>query len=124
MRRLEIFEEEEPQALRLVHEVVCTGFNAGAPKLQFSATDASQNKALIDKGPESAAEGEEDAHIGGPLFLQLLTDSILRSFAVSSVSQLSCGFEHCIALTTSGCVVSWGYGASGSLGHGDYVSYT
>ena len=38
--------------------------------------------------------------------------------------QVSCGFEHCIALTASGCVVSWGYGASGSLGHGDYTSYT
>ena len=37
---------------------------------------------------------------------------------------MSCGFEHCLALTSSGCVVSWGYGASGSLGHGDYVSYT
>ena len=62
--------------------------------------------------------------IGGPLFLQLLTDNILRSFAVSQVIQVSCGFEHCLALTASGCVVSWGYGASGSLGHGDYVSYT
>jgi len=24
----------------------------------------------------------------------------------------------------SGSVVTWGYGASGALGHGDYVSYT
>ena len=54
----------------------------------------------------------------------MLTDTILRSFAVSAVTQLSCGFEHCLALTASGCLVSWGYGASGSLGHGDYVSYT
>ena len=32
LRRIEIF-EEEGKALKLVHEVVCTGFNAGAPKL-------------------------------------------------------------------------------------------
>lgn len=106
-----------------MHDVVCTGFNAGAPRLQFSTTDMTQNKATIDKGSD-AISNEEEAHIGGPLFLQLLTDSILRSFAVSSVTQISCGFEHCIALTASGCAVSWGYGASGSLGHGDYVSYT
>ena len=65
-----------------------------------------------------------EANVGGPLFLKLISDSILRSFAVSQVSQVSCGFEHCLALTATGCVVSWGYGASGCLGHGDYVSYT
>lgn len=124
LRRLEIFEEDGPKALRLMHDVVCTGFNAAAPRLQFSTTELAKNKAVIDRGSENNANGGEEAHVGGPLFLQLLTDSILRSFAVSSVSQLSCGFEHCIALTSSGCVVSWGYGASGSLGHGDYVSYT
>ena len=37
---------------------------------------------------------------------------------------LTCGFEHCIALTASGLLVSWGYGASGSLGHGNFTSYT
>ena len=120
LRRIEIF-EGEGQALRLIHEVVCTGFNASAPKLLYS-TEKAKNKAVIDKG--SGSDGSEEQHVGGPLFLQLLTDSILRSFSVSAVTQLSCGFEHCIALTASGCVVSWGYGASGSLGHGDYVSYT
>ena len=36
---------------------------------------------------------------------------------------LSCGFEHCLALTSTGQVYSWGCGASGCLGHGDYFSY-
>lgn len=58
--------------------------------------------------------------------MQLLTPNILKSFVsgVSPVTNISCGFEHCVALTASGSIVSWGYGASGSLGHGNFVSYT
>jgi len=82
------------------------------------------NRAILDKGVASTNPNNDEARIGGPLFLQLLTDTILRSFAISSVTQVSCGFEHCIALTATGTVVSWGYGASGCLGHGDYISYT
>ena len=29
-----------------------------------------------------------------------------------------------MALTVYGTVASWGYGASGCLGHGNYISYT
>ena len=36
---------------------------------------------------------------------------------------VSCGFEHCLALTVFGTVASWGYGASGCLGHGNFISY-
>ena len=122
LRRLEIF-EGEGNSLRLLHTVVCTGFNAAAPKLLYS-TDKQMNRAILDKGVASTNPNNDEARIGGPLFLQLLTDTILRSFAISSVTQVSCGFEHCIALTATGTVVSWGYGASGCLGHGDYISYT
>ena len=51
LRRIEIF-EGEGQALRLIHEVVCTGFNASAPKIIYSA-DKAKNKAIIDKGSVS-----------------------------------------------------------------------
>ncbi len=54
----------------------------------------------------------------------LLSDYILRSFVCTPVSWISCGFEHCLALTVYGTTASWGYGASGCLGHGNYVSYT
>ena len=56
----------------------------------------------------------------------MLTPAILKSFVngISPVKWISCGFEHCIAVTESGRVVSWGYGASGSLGHGNNTSYT
>ena len=119
LRRLEIF-ETHGSALKMLHTVLCTGFNATAPRLLYS-TDTVKNRAVLDRG--ACSEDADESNVGGPLFLQLLTDSILRSFAVSQVSHISCGFEHCIALTASGRVVSWGYGASGSLGHGDYVSY-
>lgn len=35
---------------------------------------------------------------------------------------MSCGFEHCLALFSSGECFSWGYGGSGCLGHGNYGS--
>ena len=54
----------------------------------------------------------------------MLSPSILRSFVCTPVTWISCGFEHCVALTSIGTVASWGYGASGCLGHGNYVSYT
>ena len=98
-----------------MHTVTCTGFNSAAPKLVFSS-EKTGSEGVVDK-PESG-EGEE------PLFIRLMTPSVLKSFATSSVMWLSCGFEHCIAVTQSGNVVSWGYGASGCLGHGNYTSYT
>jgi alpha-tubulin suppressor-like RCC1 family protein len=48
----------------------------------------------------------------------------LKSFICTPVTWVSCGFEHCLALTIFGTVASWGYGASGCLGHGNYISYT
>ena len=36
---------------------------------------------------------------------------------------LSCGLDHCLAVTDDGKAVTWGYGGSGVLGHGDYVTY-
>jgi regulator of chromosome condensation len=33
---------------------------------------------------------------------------------------VSCGFESCVTLVSSGSVYSWGYGGSGALGHSNY----
>ena len=46
----------------------------------------------------------------------------MRSFTRIPITWISCGFEHVLALTIFGSVSSWGYGSSGCLGHGDYVS--
>jgi len=50
--------------------------------------------------------------------------NILSSFVQTKVLLITCGFEHCTVLTQLGSVASWGYGGSGCLGHGNYVSYT
>jgi hypothetical protein len=54
----------------------------------------------------------------------ILSSEILYSLCKTSVSLLTCGFEHCVVLTKGGTVASWGYGESGCLGHGNYISYT
>ena len=35
--------------------------------------------------------------------------------------QIVCGLYHCLALSTSGVVVSWGRGKHGQLGHGHRI---
>jgi alpha-tubulin suppressor-like RCC1 family protein len=54
----------------------------------------------------------------------MMTTSILSICVKSRVKLMSCGFEHCMILTENGKVASWGCGASGALGHGNYLSYT
>jgi len=53
---------------------------------------------------------------------KLLSSSILKTLV--NVTMISCGVDHCIALTNTGQVTTWGYGASGVLGHGNHISYT
>ena len=52
-----------------------------------------------------------------------LTSSITHKFLTHTVAWLSCGFEHCALVTGLGQVYTWGYGASGCLGHGDTNSH-
>ena len=58
------------------------------------------------------------------ILTKLMTPTILKSLISNNVTMISCGFEHCLLLNKEGLVMSWGCGASGSLGHGDYISYT
>ena len=48
----------------------------------------------------------------------------MQSSLSTPITWISCGFEHCLLSTVYGTVASWGCGASGSLGHGNYMSYT
>ncbi|EOD38720.1 hypothetical protein EMIHUDRAFT_373026 [Emiliania huxleyi CCMP1516] len=43
----------------------------------------------------------------------------VETFAGRRVVAVSAGDRHSIAITADGAVWSWGYGASGQLGHGD-----
>jgi len=53
---------------------------------------------------------------------KLINHEILSFFIKFSVRQISFGFDHCLILTNSGKLASWGYGLSGCLGHGNYES--
>jgi len=53
----------------------------------------------------------------------LISNSILKSFLITPIRQISFGFDHCLILTNQGKVASWGFGLSGCLGHGNYDSY-
>jgi len=36
------------------------------------------------------------------------------------IVQISCGFDHTLAVDNKGVVYSWGYGGNGKLGHGSH----
>lgn len=91
----------------MISQFQTSGFNASAPLLILGGT-RDTNKAVLNNS--------EDI-----IFPRLVTNSILRSF--TKLLWLSCGLDHCLAVTCDGKAVTWGYGASGVLGHGDYVSY-
>ena len=54
-----------------------------------------------------------------PPAFSLLPAATLSSLLTQEIMWLTCGFEHMAALTITGKVLTWGYGASGALGHGD-----
>ena len=49
----------------------------------------------------------------------LMDSAGLNTLLAREIMWVTCGFEHMAALTASGKVLTWGYGASGALGHGD-----
>ena len=44
---------------------------------------------------------------------------VVEKLSSFHITQVSCGWQHTMALTSSGRVFSWGYGQDGQLGHGD-----
>ena len=96
---------DSSDTLEIVAAVSTTGFVA-ALNLEYSNIDI-QNKAYAD-------------HSKAEKFL--LTSQISRAIAHNSAIWLSCGFEHCALINSAGKVMTWGYGTSGCLGHGDKAS--
>lgn len=94
-----------PDTLEIVSAVATTGF-LSALNIEYSNIDV-QNKVYAD-------------HSKAEKFL--LTTSIAKAISNNSAIWISCGFEHCALLTGSGQIMTWGYGASGCLGHGDMNS--
>ena len=96
------------------HCNVCTGFTL-TPALEFTKS--------IEGGRYTAA-GVIDHKDSDLILSKLINAPILKSFLCTPIKTLSCGFEHCAVLTSLGTVATWGYGASGCLGHNSYTSYT
>lgn len=91
-----------PDTLEIICSVSTTGF-VPALNIEYSNIEI-QNKAYAD-------------HSKAEKFL--LTTSIAHAISNNSAIWISCGFEHCALLTGTGKIMTWGYGASGCLGHGD-----
>jgi alpha-tubulin suppressor-like RCC1 family protein len=111
-RKVVICEVEDDRHIQVRHVLETSGFNC-APQIKYGENNDS--KIWINKKTTAS---------NGPVLIKLMTPSILQLCIKSQVKLLSCGFEHCVLLTDSGRVASWGCGASGSLGHGNYLTYT
>jgi alpha-tubulin suppressor-like RCC1 family protein len=97
--------------------VLCLGFTT-APLIRYSE-NIKDTKIYIEYDTATHLPQHSSSIVS-----LLLTPDILKSLCVVPVNAISFGFEHAIALTSFGTVASWGYGASGALGHGNYTSYT
>lgn len=107
----ELEEDDRFKRLEIASCCTCSGFVA-APELEFSN---------IDKASRGFCHYQ---HIAKQILVALLSPEILGSFITTPIAWISCGFEHCTLVTTLGAAMSWGYGSSGCLGHGNTHSYT
>ncbi|CAG9311797.1 unnamed protein product [Blepharisma stoltei] len=106
----ELDEDDRYKRLEIVSSCTCAGF-LSVPQLEFTNIEG-KSKAFISFQSEKPQ-----------VLTSLLAPEILGSFISTPVSWITCGFEHCCLVTALGSVMSWGYGASGCLGHGNTNSY-
>jgi alpha-tubulin suppressor-like RCC1 family protein len=52
--------------------------------------------------------------------------TLIEFFQINNerITQISCGFKHCAARSSTGKTYTWGLGCNGQLGHNDYNNYT
>jgi hypothetical protein len=115
LRKLVVCEERKEsrslKKLQIVGSVACAGYNA-AIGLEFSNVEG-RSRGFITYDRDSK-------HI----LTSLCSPKAVEIFLQVQVSWVVCGFEHCALVTSKGEVRTWGYGASGCLGHGDTNSYS
>lgn len=104
--KVAVFLRKQEQGCELLAAWPISGFH-GAAVLEYS------NVARKSKGHLPSKIEEL------PPAFSLLPASALTSLLAQDIMWLTCGFEHMAALTSFGKVFTWGYGASGALGHGD-----
>jgi alpha-tubulin suppressor-like RCC1 family protein len=89
---------------KIIYSTATSGFNSSL-SIEYSGED-SKSKLLPYRK-------EKD------LWLGLLSTPCLSLLYKTKVLWISCGFEHMAAVTAQGKVMTWGYGSSGCLGHGN-----
>ena len=89
--------------------LACTGFSS-VFQLEYSSSECENRAFPAPPAPNSLRQG-------------LLSLDILRLLMKFQIEWVSCGFENMAIVTTEGKVMTWGYGGSGCLGHGDTDSY-
>lgn len=85
------------------------GFSA-VPTVEFSKMDNKSKGVIIYEDSKQ-------------LINTIFSAKILKELSHNPIKWVSCGFEHSAAVTCDGKVLTWGYGASGCLGHGDTKTY-
>jgi hypothetical protein len=123
IRKIAVFEDPEDfqvvetrdsrneiKALQLIFSMASVGFSS-APHLEFSNIPG-QSKGLITYKNDSSP------------IISLFSPKVLKQLKNLNVRMVSCGYEHAAVVTVDGKVLTWGYGASGCLGHESKKSYS
>ena len=123
IRKISVFEDPEDfqvvetrdsrneiKALNLIYSMASVGFSA-APHIEFSNIPG-HSKGLITYKNEASP------------IISLFSPKVLKQLKNLNVRIVSCGYEHSAIVTVDGKVLTWGYGASGCLGHESKKSYS
>lgn len=105
-RKLLICERRLAKVVELRYGLACAG-HLLALRLEFSSIDT-----------HSRASAKPRAQDFAGLLYPLSLGVLIQRQATS----ISCGAEHCLAITSGGQVLTWGNGLAGCLGHGDRTS--
>jgi hypothetical protein len=63
----------------------------------------------------------EHGQLGHGVQENMSSPALVHALEGKNITQVQCGYNHTIALTSSGYVLTWGYAHNGRLGHGDMM---
>ena len=123
IRKMFVFEENEEdqvvetrdtkskiKAVQILFYLNVVGF-ASCPKIEFSNVKGN-SRAFAEVNDELSP------------IVSLFSSKVLKQVKHLNVKLLSCGYEHVALITVDGKILTWGYGASGCLGHDSKKSYS
>ncbi|OMJ93787.1 hypothetical protein SteCoe_3236 [Stentor coeruleus] len=108
VKKLIFYETSSQSSCQILSATACCGFGSGLT-LEYS----------INENDTKAYPNLSNNSIWNILW-DLSTTKLIQK---SQIQWVSCGFEHISCITIEGKVMTWGYGGSGCLGHGNTQSY-